>query len=98
MEWQTEDGTYLIERNFRKDQKTLHIYQEKTGREVQTDSGQSLYGTLVDLDKNGYTNTLCISSNGAAYKSELQEQLKQYLMNVSTTHTGNLNLKDANAY
>lgn len=98
MELQTEDGTYLIERNFRKDQKTLHIYQEKTGREVQTDSGQSLYGTLVDLDKNGYTNTLCISSNGAAYKSELQEQLKQYLMNVSTTHTGNLNLKDANAY
>ncbi len=98
MELQTEDGTYLIERNFRKDQKMLHIYQEKTGREVQTDSGQSLYGTMIDLDKNGYTNTLCISSNGAAYKSELQEQLKQYLMNVSTTHTGNLNLKDANAY
>lgn len=98
MELQTEDGTCLIERNFRKDQKILHIYQDKTGREVQTDNGQSLYGTLVDLDKNGYTNTLCISSNGAAYKSELQEQLKQYLMNVSTTHTGNLNLKDANAY
>lgn len=98
MELQTEDEAYTIERNFRKDQKTLHIYQEGTGRELQTGGSQSLYGTLTDLDKNGYLNTLCISSTGAAYKQELQEQLRQYLMNVNTTRTGNLNIKDANAY
>lgn len=98
MELHTEDGAYTIERNFRKDKRTLYIYQEKSGRELQTGSTQSLYGTLTDLDKNGYLNTLCISSSGAAYKQELQEQLRQYLMNVNTTRTGNLNIKDANAY
>ena len=56
-----------------------------------------LQGILTDLDKNGYTNTLCISGQGAAYKQELQEEFRHYLMNVKETHTGNLNLKDAYA-
>lgn len=98
MELHTTDGAYTIERDFRKDRKTLHVYHEKTGRELQVGGTQTLYGTITDLDKNGYMNTLCISSSGAAYKQELQEQLRQYLMNVNTTRTGNLNLKDAHAY
>lgn len=98
MELEQEGKTYLIDRIFRKDQKSVRVYQQETGREISLGDGQSLQGILVDLDKNGYINTLCISSLGAAYKQELQEEFRQYLMNVSTTRTGNLNLKDAYSY
>lgn len=98
MELITKDSSYLIERVFRKDQKSLKVHEESSGREIPLQEDQSLKGTIVDLDKNGYINTLCISSHGAAYKQELQEEFRQYLMNINETHTGNLNVKDANAY
>lgn len=98
MELITGDSSYLIERVFRKDRKSLKVHEESSGREIPVQEDQSLKGTIVDLDKNGYINTLCISSHGAAYKQELQEEFRQYLMNINETHTGNLNVKDANAY
>lgn len=93
-----KDGVrYRVDRSFRKDQKYLKVYQQESGRELEIGDRLSLQGILTDLDKNGYTNTLCISSQGAAYKQELQEEFRHYLMNVKETHTGNLNLKDAYA-
>lgn len=98
MELQITNTRYTIERIFRKEQKSVKVYAGDAGRELPLKDGQSLQGTIIDLDKNGYTNTLCISSHGAAYKQELQEEFRQYLMNMNETHAGNLNVKDANAY
>lgn len=98
MELEKDGVVYLIDREFRKDQKLFKVYRQDTGRELPMEDTQSLRGLLIDLDKNAYVNTLCISSHGAAYKQELQEEFKHYLMNVSTTRTGNLNLKDAYNY
>lgn len=98
MELEKDCVTYTIDRVFRKDQKSVKLYVTDTGREVLLGESQSLQNVLVDLDKNGYTNTLCISSHGAAYKQELQEEFREYLMNIQDTHAGNLNVKDANAY
>ncbi len=98
MELEQEGKVYLIDRIFRKDQRSVRVFQQETGREISLGDSQSLQGILVDMDRNGYINTLCISSHGAAYKQELQEEFRQYLMNVSTTRTSNLNLKDAYSY
>lgn len=98
MELEQDGRTYLIDRIFRKDQKSVRVFQRETGREIFLGESQSLQGTFVDMDKNAYINTLCISSHGAVYKQELQEQFRQYLMNVSATRTSNLNLKDAYNY
>ncbi len=89
---------YVIDRTFRKDQKTVFVYRQDTGRKITLEDDVSLYGTITDIDKNGYTNTLCISSAGAAYKPELQEELRRYLMNVNHTHTNNLDLKETYGY
>lgn len=98
MEAAQEGTTYLIDRSFRKDQRTLKVCRQDTGRELDLGDEQSLQGRLVDMDKNGYINTLCISSHGAAYKQDLQEEFRQYMMNVSATKASNLNLKDAYNY
>lgn len=98
MELEKDGCVYVVDRTFRKNQKTVEVYQQDTGRKLSLEEDKSLQGTLIDLDKNGYINTLCISSSGAAYKSELQEEFRKYLMNVNETHTGNLDLKDAYGY
>lgn len=98
MELEQSGTAYLLDRSFRKEQKTLEVYRQDTGRELSLGDGMSLQGTIVDMDKNGYVNTLCISSHGAAYKQDLQEEFRQYMMNVSATRTSNLNLKDAYNY
>lgn len=98
MELQKDGETYLIDRVFQKDQKSCQVYQQKTGRELDLSGSQSLYGSLIEMDKNTYANTLCISSQGAAYKQELQEHFRQYLMNINETKADNLNLKDAYSY
>ena len=61
-----KDGVrYRVDRSFRKDQKYLKVYQQESGRELEIGDRLSLQGILTDLDKNGYTNTLCISGQGA---------------------------------
>ena len=98
MELEQEGKAYLIDRSFRKDQKSLKVYQQDTGRELDTGEGLGLPETIADMDKNGYINTLCISSHGAAYGQDLQEEFRQYMMNINATKAGNLNLKDAYNY
>lgn len=98
MELEQEGKAYLIDRSFRKDQKSLKVYQQDTGRELDLGDGLILPDTMADMDKNGYINTLCISSHGAAYGQDLQEEFRQYMMNVNATKAGNLNLKDAYNY
>ncbi|MCM1496399.1 MAG: AAA family ATPase [Bacteroides sp.] len=98
MELEQAGKAYLIDRSFRKDQKSLKVYQQDTGRELDTGDGSGLPETMVDMDKNGYVNTLCISSHGAVYGQDLQEEFRQYMMNVNATKTGNLDLKDAYNY
>lgn len=98
MELEQAGKAYLIDRSFRKDQKSLKVYRQDTGRELDTGECLSLPETLADIDKNGYINTLCISSHGAAYGQDLQEEFRQYMMNINATKAGNLNLKDAYNY
>ncbi|MDE7366789.1 MAG: AAA family ATPase, partial [Lachnospiraceae bacterium] len=98
MELEQEGKAYLIDRSFRKDQKSLKVYQQDTGRELDTGEGPGLPEIIADMDKNGYINTLCISSHGATYGQDLQEEFRQYMMNINATKAGNLNLKDAYNY
>ena len=98
MEVEKQGEIFCIDRVFRKDRKELNIYQKSTGRRISSSDEKTLLGTIIDVDKNGYMNTLCIGSGGAAYKSELQEELCRYLTNVNETHASNYNLKGVYSY
>ena len=98
MEVEKQGEIFCIDRVFRKDRKELNIYQKSTGRRVSSSDEKTLLGTIIDVDKNGYMNTLCIGSGGTAYKSELQEELCRYLTNVNETHASNYNLKGVYSY
>lgn len=78
---------YQIERIFLRSEKSTRVTDMETGTAVELESPHSLQGTLVDLDKQTYLNTLCIGSTGAGTDRTLTDQLKKKMVNMSTAHS-----------
>lgn len=80
------DDTYLVERSFSRHNRKLTAMNIRTGKDVKLEKKcNSLQGVLFDMDKNTYVNTLCIGEHGAEPGKELADELNNYLANLSTT-------------
>lgn len=81
---------HLIERSFLRYNKKTTVMDIQSGREVKLRDKNSLHGTMFDIDKNTYVNTLCIGEHGAAPGKELANKLGNYLGNLSTTGSADI--------
>lgn len=81
---------HLIERSFLRYNKKTTVMDIQSGREVKLRDKNSLHGTMFDIDKNTYVNTLCIGEHGAALGKELANKLGNYLGNLSTTGSADI--------
>lgn len=95
MEVTTENGQYMIERNFARSEKKTTVRDLNTGREVPLKQPNDLQGTLLNTDKNTYLNTLCIGQLGAATDKEIAERLNNYIVNMASTKTGDIDAVSA---
>ncbi len=86
---------YLIERSFLRHNRNVTAMDIQSGRELRLTNKNSLNNTLFDLDKNTYVNTLCIGEHGAAPGKELADEMSNYLANLSTTGSADIDKKDA---
>lgn len=81
---------HLIERSFLRHNRKTTVMDIQSGREVRLKDKNSLHGTMFELDKNTYVNTLCIGEHGAAPGKELADKLGNYLGNLSTTGSADI--------
>lgn len=95
MEVTTENGKYLIERNFARSEKKTTVRDLDTGRELPLKQPNDLQGTLLNTDKNTYLNTLCIGQLGAATDKEIADRLNNYIVNMASTKTGDIDAVSA---
>lgn len=95
MEVTTENGKYLIERNFARSEKKTTVRDLDTGRELPLKQPNDLQGTLINTDKNTYLNTLCIGQLGAATDKEIADRLNNYIVNMASTKTGDIDAVSA---
>lgn len=95
MEVSTEQGSYLIERNFARQEKKTVVRDLDSGREIALQEPNSLMGTLIQTDKNTYENTLCIGQMGAATDREIADRLNNYIVNMASARTGDIDAVNA---
>ncbi|MDD6327184.1 MAG: AAA family ATPase [Eubacteriales bacterium] len=89
---------YLIERSFLRHNRKLSVMDIQSGRELPVKTQNTLHGTMFDLDKNTYVNTLCIGEHGAAPGKELAHKMDNYLANMTTTGSADIDKTAAIEY
>lgn len=95
MEISTEDSSYLVERNFSRHEKRTVVRDLNSGREIPLQEPNNLMGTLIHTDKSAYENTLCIGQMGAATDKEIADKLNNYIVNMASTRTGDIDAVNA---
>lgn len=85
-----DDKSYFVERSFLRHNRRVTAMDIATGRELDLRNTNTLQGTLFDLDKNTYENTLCIGEHGAAPGKELASEMSNYLSNLATTGSADI--------
>jgi len=85
-----DDKNYLVERSFLRHNRRVKAMDITTGRELDLRNTNSLQGELFDVDKNTYENTLCIGEHGAAPGKELASEMANYLANLATTGSADI--------
>ena len=95
MEISTDDNSYLVERNFARQEKKTVVRDLDSGRELTLQEPNSLVGTLIQTDKSTYENTLCIGQMGAATDKEIADKLNNYIVNMASSRTGDIDAVNA---
>lgn len=93
VEYELNGKHYQLERNFRKDNRRTTLRQLPTGRELYTSQDKHAQTSLNlgwPLDRETYRNTLCVDSETAKYKETLSDTFHNYVINLATTKTNNL--------
>ncbi len=85
-----DDKNYFVERSFLRHNRRVTAMDINSGRELDLRNTNSLQGELFDLDKNTYENTLSIGEHGAAPGKELADSMSNYLANLSTTGSADI--------
>lgn len=85
-----DDKSYFVERSFLRHNRRVTAMDVATGRELDLRNTNTLQGTLFELDKNTYENTLCIGEHGAAPGKELASEMSNYLSNLATTGSADI--------
>lgn len=95
MEISTEDGSFLVERNFSRQEKKTVVRDLDSGREISLQEPNKLVGTLIQTDKSTYENTLCIGQMGAVTDKEVADKLNNYIVNMASSRTGDIDAVNA---
>ncbi len=95
MEVAAEEGYYLIERNFSRQEKKTVVRDLDSGRELLLQEPNSLMGTVIHTDKSTYLNTLCIGQMEAATDKEIADRLNNYIVNMASSKTGDIDAVSA---
>lgn len=95
MQVSTEDGSYLVERNFARQEKKTVVRDLNSGRELDLQEPNDLKGTLMHTDKSTYMNTLCIGQMGAATDKEIADKLNNYIVNMASAKAGDIDAVNA---
>ncbi len=90
MEVKTEQGEFLVERNFLRTQKSLVVKDLDTGREITPQNPDTLVGTLIQTDKSTYMNTLCVGQMELATDRAIADKLNDYIVNMASTRAGDV--------
>lgn len=95
MEITTEDGQYVIERNFDKNEQKTTLHNLDTGLEVPLKKENELLGEIIDTDKSTYMNTLCIGQMEAATDKDINDKLNNYIVNMASAKAGDIDAVSA---
>ncbi len=90
MEVKTEQGEFLVERNFLRTQKSLAVKDLDTGREITPQNPDTLVGTLIQTDKSTYMNTLCVGQMELVTDRAIADKLNDYIVNMASTRAGDV--------
>ncbi|MBE5953160.1 MAG: hypothetical protein E7257_03250 [Lachnospiraceae bacterium] len=85
-----DDRNYFVERSFLRHNRRVTAMDINSGKELDLRNTNTLQGELFDVDKNTYQNTLCIGEHGAAPGKELAADMGNYLANLSTTGSADI--------
>ena len=92
-----EGEIYRIERNFRKDQKSLTIVNETQGKQIEPDKA-FLDRLLCGLTETTYANTISIGQLKSATDGGMVAELRNYIANMNTTGNMSLNITRATSH
>lgn len=95
MEVTSEEGDYLIERNFSRQEKKTVVRDLDSGRELVLQEPNNLIGTVLHTDKSTYLNTLCIGQMETATDKEIADRLNNYIVNMASSRTGDIDAVSA---
>ena len=90
MEVSTDTTEYLIERNFLKQSKRTMLKDLNSGKDIILPNEHDLSGTVFTTDKSTYLNTLCIGQMETATDKEIADKLNNYIVNMASTKTGDI--------
>ena len=90
-----KDKNHLVERSFLRNNRKLSAMDIQSGQPLKLKNKNSLNGTMFELDKNTYVNTLCIGEHGAAPGKELANEMSNYLANLSATGSADIDKQQA---
>lgn len=85
-----DDRNYFVERSFLRHNRRVTAMDINSGKELDLRNTNTLQGELFDVDKNTYQNTLCIGERGATPGKELAADMGNYLANLSTTGSADI--------
>lgn len=93
-----KDGVvYRIERNFKKDQKSLTIVDETDGKEIEPTKSFMDY-LLGGLTETTYRNTISIGQLNSVTDDGMVTELRNYIANMNTSGNMALNITKATAF
>lgn len=95
MEVTTDTNRYFIQRNFDEQNKSTVVRDIVTGGEVSLNAPHDVRGVVLNTDRTTYMNTLCIGQMGAHTDSAIAERLNQYIVNMASTRTGDVDVVNA---
>lgn len=76
--------SYFVERSFLKHSIKTSVMDVQSGRELRLKNKNSLHGTMLELDRNMYVNTMCIDEPQGAPGKEMAEELNTCIANLMT--------------
>ncbi|WP_167955657.1 ATP-binding protein [Anaerosporobacter faecicola] len=94
MEVEVDGETYVIKRNFYKEEKSLQIIHKETGREIPyKEQRGSCF--IEGVTESNYVNTVLMGQQQAATGKELAYRVNNYITNMSTTQNSEVNVNQA---
>ncbi|MCM1273541.1 MAG: AAA family ATPase [Clostridium sp.] len=81
------DKSYFVERSFQRNSSKASVLDVQSGREFKLKKRDSLFGSFVDVDKNTYTNGLCIEPTRRDNSRELARDIQDYVANITLAGT-----------